>query len=73
MAADNEVILDAPHFVHALPSAIEAIFYSVDGGSPENARAVRDAFLREYGLDRDRVPLLSYDPSRGLSPFELLF
>ena len=68
----NEIILDAPYVVRALPYAIEAVFYDVDGGSAESARLVRDAFVQAYRLDRERVPLLSYDPMRGMAPFESL-
>lgn len=70
--ADNEIILDAAHFLRLLPYAIEAIFFPIDSVSKQSARDVHRAFLRAYDLDLLHVPLLSYDIRRGVrAPFQL--
>ena len=63
----NELIFDYDAFVAQLPSAVEAIFVlpTSTASDAAKARAVRAAFLREYGLEAGSAsapPLVVYDP-----------
>ena len=63
----NELILNADVWRENMPDAIEAFFYPVNGvvdtseGTPEDAYDIHRAFLDEYGLTNDDVPLLEFD------------
>lgn len=61
--AHNELILDTHSVAAGLPDSIEAFFYP-DGGR-EAVRPFRDGFAAEFGLRRERVPLLRYDFENG--------
>ena len=61
----NELVINFPRFVRALPASVEAIF--IRPATPpeqlERAWRVQNAFAREFGLDAEQAPpLLLYDP-----------
>lgn len=79
----NEVVLDGGLWAARLPEIIEAVFVPIhgkvnhwEGGNPQTARQVRDAFASAHGIyPTDRVPLLTYDLTKaehGVAPFAQL-
>ena len=62
----NEVVVDGLHWTEHLPDTIEAFF-----GTGDLARTQHRAFLREYGLSAQQVPLLAFDLSNWDEPFSL--
>ena len=62
----NEVIVDGRHWTDHLPHTIEAFF-----GTGALAREQHSAFLREFGLSSDQVPLMAFDQSNWTEPFSL--
>ena len=71
----NEIVLERAPWTHAQPHATEAIFYPV-GGDAAMARKVHQAFLRQYGVTAEQVPLLRLNLDTlerrpvGNAPFE---
>lgn len=76
----NELVFDADRFVAALPSAVEAIFYPMNGatftrpngvtpseGTYEQAVKIHQTFLDDYQLTSQQVPLLMYDLDRTVA------
>ena len=70
----NEVVIDPSSYTSQLPTVVEAFFYTKRATDAQRARvvAVRQAFLRTYGIPADIVPLLLYDSSKSSlgEPFE---
>jgi hypothetical protein len=71
----NEVIIEATAFLEALPTSIEAFFFpdTPDCATPQTEcqAAVHAAFLQEYGLSNEAVPLLRLRAS-GVPAFEMV-
>lgn len=73
----NEIVLDAASVLAALPSAVEAFYYPHVPDDPKqdaviaSARAAHRNFLVKYGVDRQRVPLLSVSNLDTSAPFAL--
>ena len=72
----NEVIIEATAFLEALPTSIEAFFFpdTPECATPQTecqaaVRAAHAAFLQEYGLSNEAVPLLRLRAS-GVPAFE---
>lgn len=61
----NELVIDASSYAARLPSAVEAFFYTsaANAAQVERVSDFRDAFLEEYGIPEDIVPLLRFDVS----------
>ena len=78
----NELILNSAKFNQQLPQAILAFFYLKGGagkvtddlgyGIVIDAVATHQAFLDEYGLSEEQVPLLELDPSNWDQPFSVV-
>ena len=61
--AYNEVVFDGEAVVRSLPMSIEAFFIPTDGSQSEDrnkARASHEAFLKEYKVSADDVPLIMW-------------
>ena len=57
----NEVLIDAPRWIHGLPDTLEAIFFVRGGPGEETARDTHRRFLADFPQARGRVPLVSID------------
>ena len=66
----NEIVIDGHHSNAHLPDVIEAFVVS-RGDDYEAARQLHAAFLSEYGLSRDKVPMLEYRPEADASGGEV--
>ena len=69
----NEIIVEGAgpksSWTAHLPDIVEA-FFSVKGKDADSVKAHRANFLRSYGLDASRVPLLSLDVHDWERPFD---
>jgi len=74
----NEVILSSKVHNRLLPRSIEAFFVmasaqsvvtSLGGGVRIDIAQAHRAFLAEYGLSAEQVPLVAFDPARWEEPF----
>jgi hypothetical protein len=73
----NEFVIDTRSVLERLPHAVEAFFYMPDSivETEEWTRFTHKAFLAEYKLSADAVPLLRFDPNGGRdgrTPFVLM-
>lgn len=62
----SELILDASDYYAHLPQAIEAFYYARDprdnrADQVERARRVHAAFIQNFGISNDALPLLMID------------
>lgn len=67
--AVNEVVLDARVVAAGLPHTIEAFFLPLGSGDCHWAMDAHAAFLKEYNITEDDVPLLAYNLNTWSSPF----
>ena len=71
----NEFVLDAEYSEAHLPASVEAFFFpetdecDYNLGCRTRVQQVHKAFLRQYGLDSDSVPLLAMRLDNLESPF----
>ena len=64
----NKIFLAMPHWTHALPSIVDAIFFDVHRpGAEDRARSVLKEFNEKFG---HAVPLLRLDLSLPETPFD---
>ena len=66
-------VYDAREWNDHLPRTVEAFFglFTNNGFNPNGATAsIHKAFLSEYGLTADDVPLLDFDPGDWEHPFK---
>ena len=62
----SEIIVDGLHLNAHMPDAVEAFY-----GAGDTARDQHAKFLEEYGLSKEDVPLMLFDPRNWETPFRV--
>jgi len=65
----NEVIMDRMRYMASMPYSIEAFYFTADT-TANTAWNAHQAFLSEYGVSEDEIPLIRLDLSRDTDPFQ---